>query len=126
MTRAVPRPPAQIEPYVEALGVDDTIRFLLEFGGAQIYIGARPGRGSQVAALLGLDKARALGRVHDRLPARVPLVKSWTAQAMFAQGLPIQKIARKMHVSDTAVRRWLDAAGIVREQKSDPRQLPLI
>lgn len=126
MTRNLPRTPAQVEPYVEAIGLDDTITFILHFGGAQIYIGARPGNGSQVTKLLGIEKARALGAVHDRLPSRVPLVKSWTAQVMFAKGLPIQEIARKMHSSDTAVRRWLDGAGIERKDPKDPRQLPLL
>lgn len=119
---AMPRTPAQVEPYVETIGLDDTIRFVLEFGGAQLYIGARPGRGSRVTKLLGLEKARALGRIHHRLPARVPLVKPWTAQVLYAKGIHVSEIARKMHASDTAVRRWLDQAGVSRKTAPDPRQ----
>ena len=39
----LPRAPAQIEPIVRALGVDDAVTFLLAFGGAELYIARSPG-----------------------------------------------------------------------------------
>lgn len=119
-----PRPPAQLAPYVEVLGVSDAIRFLLEFGGAELYIAPSPKGQSRLVQLIGLERAEALGRRADRLPRRVPLGKPWIAAVWAAQGLPCAEIARRLHVSDVTVRRWL--GGAMRPNPSyDPRQLDL-
>jgi len=60
-------------------------------------------------ALLGFDKAKALTEVSDRLQPRVPLAKKWRALTYKAQGMLTVQIARKLCVTDVAVRRWLRA-----------------
>ena len=41
------------------------------------------------------------------LPRRIPPAKPWRAAHCHAQGLPIARIARKLRVSDVAVRTYL-------------------
>lgn len=119
-----PRPPAHVEPYVRILGVDGAVTFLLHFGGGELYLPRTAIEHSPVAELLGEEAARALGAAADRLPRRVPTAKPWLASVMKAQGLSATKIARRLHASDVAVRKWLKrdpATG--RDQGA--RQLPL-
>ena len=117
-----PRPPAHVEPYVQALGVETAVRFLLHFGGAELYIPRDPKGGSEVAQVLGLDAARALAALAERtsLPRRVPTAKPWLACHMkFTEGLSHAKIARRLHASDVAVRRWLLTRGVQAGEPSD-------
>lgn len=110
-----PRPPAHVAPYVEVLGTELAIEYFLTFGGSVVYLPENPGGRSEVEQLVGAEKVRAL-RNHDyQIPARCPIPKSWIAQVLAAKGLPVQKIARKLHVSDVSVRRYLNGA-------PDPRQ----
>lgn len=117
----IPRPPAHIQPYVDAFGLHQTITFLLHFGGAELYIAGRPGAGSELVRVVGQEAAERLAARADRLPARVPTAKPWLAEAMKSQGLPVEQIARRLHVSNVAVRRWLkkaEAERIRRDQYS--------
>ena len=104
-----PKPTAQVEPYFDVLGLDDTLRFIEAFGGTEIYIAGDPRTRSSVVALLGYDKAKALTEISHRLQPRVPLAKKWRALAYKAQGLLTVQIARKLCVTDVAVRNWLRA-----------------
>lgn len=113
------RPPAQIEPFVRVLGVDDTIRFIQEFGGVEIYIARNPTARSRIVKVLGRDKAEALARLAEagEWPARIPLVKPWCAAVMKAKGLPVSDIARILRTTDVTVRKWLSPS-----PDTDPRQ----
>lgn len=102
-----PRPPAQVAPYVEALGVELAIRFLLEFGGAELYLSEDPKGRSRLEALVGYDRAKALGTLAHVLPRRVPLAKRWLAHCLDARGESTAEIARTLRVSDTTVRAYL-------------------
>ncbi|NRB17472.1 MAG: helix-turn-helix domain-containing protein [Rhodobacteraceae bacterium] len=104
-----PKPTAQVEPYFDVLGLDDTLRFIEAFGGTEIYIAGNPQTRSSIVALLGYDKAKALTKISDRLQPRVPLAKKWRARAYKAQGLLTVQIARRLCVTDVAVRNWLRA-----------------
>lgn len=120
-----PRPPAHIEPYVRILGVEGAVDFFLHYGGGELYIPRKAVAGSELAELLGLDAAQKLALAADRLPKRVPTAKPWIAAVWLYEGLSATQIARRLHTSDVAVRRWLK-----RYQSppggSDKRQLPLI
>lgn len=121
-----PRPPAHVEPYVKALGVETAVKFLLHFGGAELYIPRDPKGASEVAQVLGLDAARALAALAERtqLPRRVPTAKPWLACHMkYTEGLSHAKIARRLHASDVAVRRWLVAQGAPASSPSDQLSL---
>lgn len=117
----VPRAPAHIAPYVDVLGVDMAIDFLLTFGGSPLYWAKNP-RQSRLTDLVGVEKAAALAVAAEanRLHPRIPLAPEWLARAMFAKGLPIAEISRRLHKSDTAVRRYISA-----EVRAETRQLSL-
>lgn len=119
-----PEPPAHLEPFVRVLGVEGAVAFFMSFGGAEITY-ARSAQTSRLAQEMGIDAARALGEEDARrgLPRRVPLGKPWCAQVMKARGLSVAEIARRMHASDFAVRKWLKAAS--RSRPHDPRQASL-
>jgi predicted transcriptional regulator len=79
------------------------------------------------AKSIGMDGARALSAIRDRLQSRVPTAKSWIARYMAeVEGLSKAEIARKLHVSNVTVGRWLDGSDQPRTFV-DPRQhkLPL-
>lgn len=102
-----PRAPAHVAPYVDALGPETAIRFLLEFGGAELYIAASPKGRSRMVAVIGVEGAAALAAIAHRLPKRVPTAKPWIAQCLRADGLAVAAIARQLHTSDVSVRKWL-------------------
>ncbi|GIT85427.1 helix-turn-helix domain-containing protein [Roseobacter sp. OBYS 0001] len=116
-------PPANVKPYVDILGEDLAVEFLLNFGGAELYMPTNPGGGSRVAKFVGLEKARALAEASTSLKARVPTPRRWIAQALRSKGLPVAEIARRLHVSDVTVRKYI---ADVRSDPGDPRQLPLL
>jgi len=109
MTTA-PRPPAHVEPYVEALGVEVAVKFLLHFGGADLYIARDPKGASEVVEVLGRDGAQALSALAQRtkLQFRVPTAKPWIARHLHVtKGLSKAAIARRLHVTVPTVTRWL-------------------
>lgn len=118
-----PKVPANIAPYVDVLGVDGAVEFLLTFGGAQLYLSQNPQGRSRLEALVGADKARRLALVSEGLPRRIPTAKPWIAAVLRAKGLPVSEIARRLHASDVSVRAWLKKPGA---RPADSRQLPLL
>lgn len=120
---ALPQPPAHVAPYVGVLGIDGTVEFLLTFGGAELYLAANPKGRGRLAAAVGVEKAAALASAAEHLPRRVPTAKPWIAQVLRTQGLTVAEIARKLHSSDVAVRRWLKSTEP--PAATDPRQLRL-
>lgn len=121
----LPRPPAQIEPYVDVLGIEGTIAFLLKFGGAELVLPPNPQPRNLVVQAVGMDQARALAVHAGHLPRRVPLAKPWIAQVLCMQGLTVAQIARRLHVSDVAVRGYLKRHLNGKRRPPDPRQYSL-
>lgn len=113
-----PRPPAHVEPYVRILGQDMAVRFLLAFGGAELYIAANPKGRAMVSELLSDDQVSALAALD--LPKRVPTAKPWIAHVLKSQGLSHAEIARRLHTTDVTVRRHL--ANYAGPRIPDPRQ----
>ena len=104
-----PRPPAHVDDLCKILGVEDTVRFLLRFGGAEMTPSSDPkGRGA-LEALVGYEKARAIFALPG-LQKRVPLAKPWVAAVLRHQGKSIAEIARTLHVTDKSVRKYLNTA----------------
>ncbi|WP_323005437.1 helix-turn-helix domain-containing protein [Pseudorhodobacter sp.] len=115
--RPMPKPTAQVAVYVEILGVDLAVTFLLAFGGAELHLAQNPKGKGQVEAVIGLDNARALAAQDHRLQRRVPLAKKWLAQMLDWQGHSIAHIARTLRTTDVSVRGWLRAT-----QKDGPNE----
>lgn len=109
VARPMPKPTAQVAPYVEALGPGATVLFLLAYGGAELYLAHDPKGRASHAALLDKDQAKALAAVAHRLPKRVPLAKQWLARMLHWQGQSGAGIARTLRASDVSVRKWLKA-----------------
>lgn len=124
-----PRPPAHLEPFVRALGVDLAIQVLLRFGGAELYLSTSPTARSQLVAEVGMEAAERLAAEAElagsRWQRRVPTGKPWIAAVWHSRGLPKQEIARRLHVTDKAVREMLKKALPEAAPKSDPRQASL-
>ena len=124
-----PQPPAHVAPFVEVLGVDRAIGFLLRFGGAELYLTTTPKGRSALAQEFGLETAVALAQAAEHMPRRIPLAKEWIAAVWSYRGLPDAEIARRLHVTDVTVRTWRNKAptrGQKKPRSADPRQLPLI
>lgn len=121
MTR--PRTPAHVQPYVDALGPDLALTFLLHFGGADLYIPANPTGRSELVDVVGLEGARALATLRDRLQYRVPTAKPWISQMLHEKGLSKAEIARRLHATVPTVTRWL--AGGPPRAFPNPDQLSL-
>jgi hypothetical protein len=111
------RVPAHVSAYVDVLGIDGAVEFLLRFGGGYSYFSADPDPKSPLAAAVGTEKAAALAQRIGTGSTRVPLAKPFIARTLRAKGMGMSAIARKLHVSDVAVRGWL--------QEQDARQMTL-
>lgn len=111
LQNAFPKPTAQVEPYVAALGLEDTLKFLSAFGGTEIYIATAPKSRSRVVEVVGYAKARMLASISETLPRRVPLAKQWRARVYASKGLPNTEIARMLGVTDETVRAYLRDKG---------------
>lgn len=107
MTEAI-RPPAHVEPYVNILGEELAIQFLLTFGGGELYIKWETEAKAELVELVGEVAAKKLADAQTRLPRRVPIAKAYISRVLFAQGLTIAQVARKVRVTDSAVRKYLD------------------
>lgn len=115
-----PPPPAHVARYCDILGYDLTVDFILHFGGAELYIPANSKGRGELAKFLGVEMADALAAQAHRLPTRVPTAKPWLAEVFRFRGWSVPMIARKLHVSDVAVRRWFKAAEAERFRKAQP------
>ena len=122
LQNAYPKPTAQVEPYVQALGLEDALKFLAAFGGTEIYIAADPKSRSRVVEVVGYAKARMLASIIEQLPRRVPLAKQWRAKVYHAMGHSKAEVARKLSIHEDTVRRYLTAAG---SRPHDPDQMDL-
>lgn len=121
----IPRPPAHVQPFVEALGAELAVRFLLHFGGAELYIPRDPKGGSELAEVLGLPAARAISALAEQtaLPRRMPTAKPWIARYLkITAGLSNAEIARRLHTSDVTVRKYI---AVLQEHEPPSDQLSL-
>lgn len=106
-SRPMPRPPAQVQPYVEAMGPGLAVTFLLAFGGAEMHIADMPRGRSKHVALIGQEAAERLAAQSHRLQKRVPLAKAWLVAMLHWQGHSVAEIARRVRVTDVTVRNML-------------------
>lgn len=104
----MPRPTAHVCPYVDCLGPQLAVRFLLSFGGAELYLASDPKGRSAAEAVVGPD---GVARMADHpligQRVRVPLARQWLARMLHWQGHSTAEIARTIRASDVSVRRWI-------------------
>lgn len=129
MTAPLPQTPAHVEPFVQVLGVEGAIGFLLMFGGAELHLTTSPKGRSRLEAEYGPEVAVRIAEAAGHLPRRMPLAKEWIAAVWSSQGLSDAEIARRLHVTDVTVRAWRKKApwrGLRKATAQDPRQMPLL
>ncbi|MCX7559110.1 helix-turn-helix domain-containing protein [Sulfitobacter sp. F26204] len=102
-----PIPPAHVQRFVDVLGVETTIDFLLNFGGAELSIPTTPKGKSEVERVIGFEKMQRLSGLSYALKHRIPLGTKWLAQCLSVQGLSTAAIARRLRVTDVTVRKYL-------------------
>lgn len=87
--RPMPRPTAQVAPFFDFLGAELTVRFLLQFGGAELYLSADPKGRSAVEALIGPDRLKALATSdHRALQKRIPLASHGSPPCCTGRAIP--------------------------------------
>ncbi len=102
------RVPAHVQPYVTAIGIEKTVRFLLAFGGSYVYLSERPQDRSPVAKEIGTEATKALAKEVGAGGFRAPTAKPFIAAHLrYNKGLTTNEIARRLHVTDVTVRGWL-------------------
>ncbi|HEY5209617.1 MAG TPA: helix-turn-helix domain-containing protein [Stellaceae bacterium] len=99
--------PREVKPYIDAIGADATLRVLLHLGGAPLYFSDTPTERSRLVRVIGIDKAKALGKALGRGHQRVPSARRWIAIQLHDRGEPVLEIARRLHCNDTTVRRYV-------------------
>jgi hypothetical protein len=110
VARPMPRPTAQVAPFVEVFGADLAVTFLLAFGGGELHLSANPREGSALVQLVGRDRAAALTEraSWDRtVQRRVPLAKNWLVEMLAWQGHSMAHIVRTLRISERTARRLL-------------------
>ncbi|QIO60672.1 transposase family protein [Rhizobium leguminosarum] len=101
--------PENLKPYVEAIGEELTLKFIMRFGGSPVYLSVDPKDDSDVVEVLGTDGMKALAKSFGRGQiGRVPIAREWTVRKLKAQGLSVLAIARELRVADETVRRILN------------------
>lgn len=104
-----PRVPAHLAPWVESLGPDLAAEVFLQLGGCELALPSIARNGSQLAEIVGQDRATALA-AHPRMPAvkcRVPLANRWVAQLLFMRGQTVAEIARRTRTTSPTVAKYL-------------------
>lgn len=102
--------PANLAVYVDTLGHDKAMELLLELGGAHCYFADDPTFGSIASSVIGQEAVSAIGRALKGGPrTRVPTAKVWISRYLYAEGWSISAIARKLHMTDVTVRKYIRA-----------------
>lgn len=107
--RPLPKVPANLRPYVETLGPELAAEVFLTLGGSEVALTESTRGGSQLATIVGQEKASALA-AHPGMPAvraRIPLANRWVVLFLHWQGHSGGEIARRTRVSSTTVRKYL-------------------
>lgn len=105
----LPETPANLRPYVKALGVKGAMALFLSVGGSEIYLPKERSRRSLAARTIGPENADKLASEMGYGYYKVPLAREWVAKVMRAQGESNAEIARTIRVDIATVRRWLPA-----------------
>ena len=100
--------PPHIKPFVDVLGDNKAIEFLLRFGGTPVYLATNPQARSLVVDCVGYDLAVRLGRKLGPGAIKIPTAKPWIAKHLSAKGWTGIAISRKLHTDDRTVRGWLN------------------
>lgn len=97
--------PAHVQSYVQILGEDLAVEFLLKFGGAPLYLAKDPKRAEYVE-LVGAERAALLADVLGvGTFVKPPLAKPWIIHKLAERGMTRKQISRLVHMDESSVRR---------------------
>ncbi|HSI41783.1 MAG TPA: hypothetical protein VLA00_14665 [Xanthobacteraceae bacterium] len=99
--------PPEIAPYIRALGPDRTGDLITALGGSMLYFARKASSRSTAAAIVGADGVQALSREFGTGMFRVPIARAWLVCHLFGRGVSVQEIARRLHMTDVTVRKYL-------------------
>ncbi|KHQ53003.1 hypothetical protein [Mameliella alba] len=105
-----PRHPAHLDPYIEVLGPELAVSFLVMFGGAPLYFPDDPMGRSSAEHLIGAVRLRELGQRMPSNRVAIPMPKNWLIRALHAEGLSMPQICRTLKTSHSNVKRTLREA----------------
>jgi len=109
-------------PFVEAIGLEATVRFFEVFGGRYVYFtDMRMQDRNRIAQEFGAETAKLINSVMVGMKYgggsyRVPLSNIFIARVMRSQGRTIDDISNKLRATDSTVRRWLLPNAVQAEQ----------
>ena len=117
MTRTQPPPPPpELDLYIEALGLEDTLRLIETYGGRKLYVAKNITNHSvplmeDLEEKLGKATAKKLVELCGGVAVTVPLCGGWRTQLYFQRGMSMVEIAKKLGCHyDTVWRRLKKAA----------------
>lgn len=84
-----------------------TIELLLNFDGSEMYLSNDPKDKGMVEKVSGYEKIKRLAPASEDLNFRVPLASASLARCLYAQGLLVAAIARRLRRIDGTIRRYL-------------------
>ena len=119
-----PRHPAHLDAYIEVLGPELAIRFLIEFGGAPMYFPNDPAGRSAAEQMIGAQRLRNLGARMMAQKTEIPMPRNWLIRALHAEGRSVSQISRILKTTSSNVKRSLREAK-QRPAPFDPIQLSL-
>ncbi|MEO0632907.1 MAG: hypothetical protein AAFY52_02085 [Pseudomonadota bacterium] len=105
----LPPPCDAAETYVELLGEQTALAFILEFGGSEVFIPEKPRGKGMVEAIVGYEGMKALRHASFEASFRIPLANKWVAQCLHVQGHSINAIARRMRMTTNTVSKYIKA-----------------
>jgi hypothetical protein len=107
--------PANLRPYIEALGADEAEKLFLKMGGSQVFVPGtiRADERSLLFKVVGdYEKIAALAEALDvasvGVYVKVPLASEWIASRMYERGISQNVIARTIRSDVATVRRWFN------------------
>ncbi|MGH1416879.1 MAG: helix-turn-helix domain-containing protein [Pelagimonas sp.] len=102
-----PRHPAHLTPYVETLGAELTVRFLIALGGCDMYFPGDPKGKSKAEELVGPERLKRLGQAMPSNRSRIPLPRVWLVHALQAEGRTVPETCRILKTTNVTVRNSL-------------------
>lgn len=111
------RIPAELHPFIEAIGIDASARLFLAHGGAPAFFSKHPREDSSLSKTIGREAVIKLTEICHGHYHRIPLATEFLVRYLRSQGVSVSQIARQLRISDVTVRSKLVDYETVKRQK---------
>jgi hypothetical protein len=119
---------AHVQPFVNALGMQDACTFLLAFGGAEVYLSDRPRLNGMIARSVGPKIVDKLANSDlPKGPMVVPMGNTFIVRYLRSKGMSLSEIARKARITTVTVKEHLqtDACRRANSEKASAKRYGL-